>query len=273
MNNFFGDQQTEDRVLQTPGDQDSQEVEETESDLTEEGSAEIASEEQNDYEEEEGQLEEENDFQEQLRQKDAEIEKAKADAQKWVSALQSGYDRQKAEDQRQLAELQNQVQQLIDAQGQSEESSFDEDDYLTGSQMKKFMEQEKKRELSRKEQEQSERKKQEQAELQEAQAWLHSQPDAREVWDFYEKNLKKDPTLNQLNYQAQYFYVKSKMREQDPKPAINKKPKKKSKKENYPPVGNPNRNFSSNSTPSAQGIMEVIENKRKSWGNSRDFFK
>lgn len=264
MNDFFGEQQVDEQAIQEETeDQQTQEVEE-ESDLTEDGAVEIASDEQD---EEDDQTDDEiEDLREKLKLANAEIEDIKVKADNWVRSIQSGHDKK-------LAELQRQVQTLLDSQSQVEESSFDEDDYLTGSQMKKFMEQERKKELTLKEQEKQKQDRIQAEKLQEAQNWLYSQPDVKEVWDFYDKNLKNDPMLNQLDYQAQYFYVKSKMREQETKPAINKKNKKnKFKKEKLPPVGNPNRNFSSSASGTANSIMTALKNRREALSKDKGFF-
>lgn len=271
MNNFFGEENKSSEVeaFQEEASVDQEEVQESE--LSEEGEEITASEEevQEDYtEDQEEQFND--DIEIKLKEKDAEIEKVKMDAQKWVSSLQSSFDKQ-------LAEMQGQLRQFMESQNsvsshQNDEESFldeyGEERPLTASEVRRLMSSEEKKRQSVAEKERVELEKARHAEQEESNAWLQSQPDIQEVLDFYQKNLKNDPVLSQLNYQAQYFYVKNKMGEQGKK-TFNKKPRKQKR---ITPTGNPNRNFSSRANVSANNLMSALEAKRQEYGKARGFF-
>jgi hypothetical protein len=270
MNDFFGDNSEQSQSEESTQDEnniDSEEIEE--SDDTE--GVEFASDEsQEEYDEEESEPQDD-DLEIQLKKKDEEIEKIKADSQKWVSSLQSSFDKQ-------LAEMQGQMRQFMESQNHQHEQVNDEDSFLdeygeekelTASEVRRVMAIEEKKRQTVAEKQKSELERVRNQEMEVAKSWLNSQPDIDNVWGFYNKNLKSDPIISQLDYQAQYYYVKTKMSESSKKEPV--KTKNKNKKR-IPPTGNPNRNFSSRGVTSANSIMQALSDKRQEYGKAKGFF-
>lgn len=264
MNNFFGEdsQAGNEETLQA---QDNNDIDNNESVPleNEEEAVEFASEENQDQEyseeyEQESQEESEVDYQSLLDQKEEEIKKIQTQSQDWVRAMQSSFDKQKTEYQQQLLDLQSKFNDLMANQQNTDQQnlSYDDDEYLTASQVRSLMAQEKKRELNIAEQEKNrleqarhqEKMRVDQAQ-QEANNFFFSQPDIDEVKKFYDLHLKNDPFVNQLDYKTQYQYVKSKMNESGAKK--NTPRKKVFKKKKLPPTGNYGRSMQTSTSASS----------------------
>jgi hypothetical protein len=280
MNDFFGNNNVAEgntaEVTEERQEENIENNEPQESDFQDENeTAELnaSSEEQLEPEEEN---QEESSIQDQLRQKDAEILKIKEDSQNWVRSIQSSFDKQRAEDQKQIMEMQQQLQSFMDSQKPQQEDLF-VDEYgdersLTASDVRKILEQDRKEQTSLREKQLKEQEKVRHEQQLEENNWYMAQPDIREVLSFVEKGLSNEDrkSLSTLDYKAQYYFVKSKMGSEINKKQnfklINKKQKK------LTPTGNPNRNFANRSSTSANALMQALESKRKEIGNPKGFF-
>jgi len=283
MNNFFGEdsQAGNEETLQA---QDNNDIDNNESVPlgNEEEAVEFASEENQDQEyseeyEQEPQEESDVDYQSLLDQKEEEIKKIQTQSQDWVRAMQSSFDKQKTEYQQQLLDLQNKFNDLMANQQNTDQQnlSYDDDEYLTASQVRSLMAQEKKRELNIAEQEKNrleqarhqEKMRVDQAQ-QEANNFFFSQPDIDEVKKFYDLHFKNDPFVNQLDYKTQYQYVKNKMNEFKGK---KNNPKKKAfKKKKLPPTGNYGRSMQTST--SANAFKSLLDQQLREVGDKKKFF-
>ena len=218
------------------------------------------------------------DTAQQLRLKDEEIEKYK----QWTRAIQSSYDKDRADFQRTVAEMQGQIRQFMESQQYSankgeEESYLDEygeEKPLTASEVRRLMAAEEKKRLSVQEQEKIEQEKSRNEFELRAQSFYESQPDYEAVFEYYKNNLENNPkeyeAISRMNSpQARFYYVKNRMLE---KKTLPKKNQNRKQKKRITPTGNPNRNFSSRQSMSANDMMQVLESKRKEYGRKPGFF-
>lgn len=278
MNNFFeqeSNQQPQDQQ-QVVEETTEQEVEQLESDPSfeaQEGEGFASEEEYEEYEEDaEG---ESVDYESIIKEKDALIESTEKRYKAWAAALQSGIDKERESYKQQLVELRSQFEEIQNQSKRDIETSYDEDDFATQSQVRKLIEQQIRDSLSASEKEKRELEKARHLEKMESENFYASQPDYQEVKAFYDKHLANDSFVNSptLHYRDQYAYVQKIMNQHNATNSVNKsafKKNKKIKKKRTPPTGNPGRNFNASRT--SNDFKALLEQSLKEVGNPKAFF-
>ena len=213
--------------------------------------------------EEEGsddQQEDSQDYQGKISELESRLEDQQMKFEDSYRNQQSNYDRM-------LAEMENKLQQYINNQQSSQDLLSNDDQYkdeygdyrnLTPSEIGNIVQEQMKSYFDNQSMEQQKKQTEQQRRQQEDSNWVNSQPNSKEVMDYYnsnQANLERDFNKRGItDTKSMYFYVEAQIARNKNKP---KRPK-------VPPVGNNGKSYASRPNQSRDGseLMQALARKR-----------